>query len=110
MRIGDAAPQHLIAAAKPKHMSAAPHMRGNVDVPATCARSVSKIGDGRFRARHNDEIADRQWRAALDHDQFDVWLRGERIEIVEIGDMRQERHRHSDLAVARMSAAAPTRS
>ena len=40
----------------------------------------------------------------------DVWLRGERIEIVEIGDMRQERHRDSDLAVAALSAAVSTRS
>ena len=62
-----------------------------------------------FEPGSNDEIADRQRRAALDHDQLDVWLRRERIEIVEIGDMRQERHRDPDLAVAR-ECRRPTRS
>src|SRR6476646_2959016 len=44
IRISDADPEHLIAAAKPKHMSAAPHMRGNVDVPANFAERL-EVGD-----------------------------------------------------------------
>ena len=53
-RIGDAASQHLIAAADAEHMPAAAMMRRYVDVPALRAQE-SKVAAGRFRAGKDDE-------------------------------------------------------
>ncbi len=92
-------PEHLIAAAEPKHAPAAPHMRGDVDVPALLAQ-CGEIGDGRLRPRQDDQVADGEGAAALDHDEVDIGLGRQRIEIVEIGDMRQERDGNPDLAAA----------
>ena len=74
-------------------------MRGNVDVPALRAERA-KVGDGRLRPRQDDEIADGEGMSLLYHDDVDVGFRRQRIEVVEIGDMRQEGHCHSDFAVA----------
>ena len=90
--IGDGPPQHLIAAAQPKHHAAAAHMRGDVDVEAGVAQRV-QARDGRLRARQDHEIdVARQRRAGMNADQIDIGLRLQRIEIVEIGDLRQDRH------------------
>ena len=74
-------------------------MGGDVDVPALCTER-SEVGDGGFGSRQHDEIADGEGKSLLHHEHLDVGLGGKRIEIVEIGDMRQMRHRNSDFAVA----------
>ena len=59
-----------------------------------------KVGDGRLRSRQHDEIADGQRMSRLHHDDVHVRFRRQRIEVVEISDMRQERYRHPDFAMA----------
>ena len=60
--------------------------------PACAQRG--EVGDRRLRARQDDEIGvARQRRARPHRDQLDRGLGVERIEIVEVGDVRQDRHR-----------------
>ena len=68
-------------------------MRGDVDVKAGGAQR-SEIGDGRLRARqdHKIDVAG-QCRSGPQPDQIDRRLGLQRIEIIEIGDVRQDRHR-----------------
>ena len=90
--IGDRAPEHLIAAAQAENDAAAAQMGGDVDVEAGGAQR-RKIGDCRLRAGQHDQIGVAGQRAAGPHaDEFDRGLGIERIEIVEIGDVRQDRH------------------
>ena len=53
--IGDAAAEHLVAAAQAEHAAAAADMGDDVDVPALLPQD-GEIGDGRLRARQEDEI------------------------------------------------------
>ena len=65
-------------------------MRGNIDVESGSAQR-GKIGDGRLRAGQHDEIGVARKRLARPHvNEIDVGLSIERIEIVEIRDMRQD--------------------
>src|SRR5258708_9582465 len=52
--IGDAAAEHLIAAADSQDRAAAPQMGPEVDVPAELPER-GEIGDGRLRARQDDQ-------------------------------------------------------
>ena len=47
MRVADAMTKHLIAAAKPQNMTAAPVMRLNINIPSLIAQKP-KIGNCRF--------------------------------------------------------------
>ncbi len=55
LRVGDLAPEHLIAAAEARDFPAAPRMGEDVDVPALRPQRL-EIGEGRLRARQDDEI------------------------------------------------------
>src|SRR5262249_14570785 len=91
-RIVDGAAEHLIAAAQSEYRAAAAKMRDDIDVKAGVAQR-REIGDGRLRARQDDEVCIAgQCRAGTNLDEIDGWLRLERIKIVEIGDMRQQRN------------------
>ena len=90
--IGNAAPEHLIAAAEAEHSAAAAVMRHDIDVPALraqereiAARSTSSREGSRGRRRRESP------RPAARIDEIDARLELERIEIVEIGDPRQRR-------------------
>ena len=71
-------------------------MREKIDVPPFASQEF-EIGDRRLRARKNDKrgVA-RQRLPRPDHDQLDRRLHAQRIEIVEIGDPRQQRHHNPD--------------
>ena len=85
--------KHLIAAAEPEHVAAAANMRLDVDVPALRAQK-DEIADGGFAAGKNDDFGLGGNRLARpDEDQLDVGLHAQRIEIVEIGDAGENRHR-----------------
>ena len=67
-------------------------MRGDVDVKADGAQR-REIGDGRFRARQDHEVGvARQRRSRPQPDQIDRRLGLQRVEVVEIGDVGQDRH------------------
>ena len=89
--IGDRAAKHLIAAAKAENHAAAAPMRGDVDIESGRTQG-REIGDGGLRAGQHDEIGIAgQRRARTNAHELDVAFRVERIEIVEIGDVRQDR-------------------
>src|SRR5215475_16016497 len=54
IRIGYLSTEHLVSAAEPEHMTTAPMMREDVDVPALRAQE-SKIAARRFGAGNDDE-------------------------------------------------------
>src|SRR5580700_1777185 len=82
-------------------MAAAAEKREKIDIPALAPES-RETGDRRFRARQNDKRRlSGQGLAALDHDDADLTFQIERIEIVEIGDARQNRNRDCDWPSAR---------
>ena len=85
----DLVPQHLVTAAQAKHQPAAPDMGLDIDIPAIMAE-CRQIGDGRFRAGHDDEAGIRRdgfsW---LDEDYRNARFQPQRVQIVEIGDARQ---------------------
>ena len=87
-------PEHLIAAAQAEHVTAAPQMRARCRCPSPARAGrrdrrwsicvpgmITTIGIRRDRLARRDE------------DQPHAGLLPERIEIVEIGDPRQHRHR-----------------
>ena len=90
------AAEHLIAAANAEDMPALAAMRQDVDVPALAAQE-GEIGERRLRSRQDDQrrVA-RQRLARPDQDQLDRRLGAQRVEIVEIGDVRQQRHGDPD--------------
>ena len=76
---------------RPENHSAPAPMRGNIDVESGGAQH-RKVGDGRFRAGQHHEIGVAGQRRTRAHaNEIDVGLGVERIEIVEISDMRQNR-------------------
>src|SRR5712691_3118397 len=80
-------------------------MRQNVDVPPF-APQKGEVGERRLRTRQDDQpgIA-RQWRPRPDQHKLDPRLGGERVEIVEIGDARQQGNGNFDAsALTRRSA------
>ena len=92
IRIGDRPAEHLIAAANAEHVTAAPHMGGEIDVPAGITKG-GEVGDGGFRAWKDDEVGVAWHRLANAKElQIDAWLQPQRIEIVEIGDARIGQH------------------
>ena len=93
------APHHLIAAAQAQNRAAAAPMRGDIDVESRRAQR-GEIGDGRFRSGQNDQIGVAGQRRTRPHaNELDRGLGVERIEIVEIGDMRQDRHGDAQLCL-----------
>ncbi len=97
--IGDRVPEHLIAAAQPEHHSAASPMRGDVDMEPGGAQRL-KIGDGRLRTGQQNQVGVAGQRYSRpDANELDSRLGIERIEIVEIGDVRQDRHRDAQARV-----------
>lgn len=91
LRVGQALAQHLIAAAQAQHRAAAPVMRENVDVPAL-GPERGQIGDRRLGTRKHDQRRFRRnrltWR---NHPQLDTGLELQWVEVVEIGNARQDR-------------------
>ena len=68
-------------------------MRGDVDVEAGAAQN-RKIRDRRLRAGQHHEIGIARERRTRPHVlQINRGLGRERIEVVEVGDVRQDRHR-----------------
>ena len=71
-------------------------MREEVDVPPFASQEF-EIADRRLRAGKNDKRGvPRQRLPRSDHDQLNARLRAKRIEVVEIGDARQQRDRDPD--------------
>jgi hypothetical protein len=96
----DDASQHLVSTANSQHLAAASGMSLEVDVPALRPQRV-EIGDRRLRAGQQHEVgADRQRLAPAHHHHAHARLGPERVEVVEIGDVRQERHRDGDPSLA----------
>src|ERR1700730_18805936 len=90
-------------------MTAAPEVREKIDIPAL-APERREAGDRRLRTGENDEHRlGGQGLAAFDHDNADLTLQIKRIEIVEIGDARQDRNRDRDRPPARPWGAKPER-
>ena len=96
--IGDAPPEHLVAAAQAEHMAAAAMMRQEIDLPALRAQE-REVAAGRFRAGQDDEFCiTRDGFARTHHHEIDTGLELQRIEVVEIGDPRQRQKRNLALA------------
>ena len=92
VRIGDAAAEHLVAAADSQDGAAAPQMGPEVDVPAEFPER-GEIGDGRLRARQDDQRGVARHRLVRpEKDEIDTGIEAQRIEIVEIGDTRIGQH------------------
>src|SRR6185437_12030737 len=97
--IVDSAAEHLIAAAQTEHAAAAAKMGNDIDVEARVTQR-REIGDGRLRTGQDDEVGvARQRCARLHFDEIDRRLRIERVEIVEICDMRQQRNGNLDARI-----------
>src|SRR5579863_43853 len=87
--IGDAVPQHLIAATEAEDMSAASMMREQVDIPALSPQEI-EVAPGRFRTGKDDQRGiSRDGLAWRDQDEIDVGLKLQWIEVVEIRNPRQ---------------------
>ena len=86
--------QHLKAAAEAEDAAAAPDMRLDDRCPSP---HCERIRDRRCVAfepgRTTRSASPGSGAPCADHDEADIGLGGKRIEIVEIGDMRQDRHR-----------------
>ena len=99
MWIGDAAAEHLVAAADAQDKSAAPQMGPQVDVPAEFPQR-REIGDGRLRSRQDDQRGVARHRLMRpEKDQIDAGFQSKRIEIVEVGDARIDQHGDAQPAV-----------
>src|SRR6185437_11490898 len=100
VRIGDAAAEHLIAGANAENAAATPRMGVQIDIPALAAQ-YREIGARRLGTRQDHQIA--HWQGPSRHDEIelDAAFGAQRIEIVEIGDMGEERNGDRHGAVAR---------
>ena len=86
--VGDAVAKHLVAAADPQNMPAAPPVRAQINIPTLAAKMVQR-GQGGFCARENDEIGiARKRRAIIDKTEIDSGFGDKRVEVVEIGDVQ----------------------
>jgi hypothetical protein len=101
VRIGNPMAEHLIAAADAEDLSTMPVMGQEVDIPAFPAQE-GQIGERRLRPweDHHGCVA-RQWFARPHQKQLDRGLQPQRVEIVEIGDVGEGRHRDLDPIVWR---------
>src|SRR6516165_10470621 len=89
-------PHHLIAATEPEEMSALAPMRQKIDVPPLAAQEP-EIADCRLgTGQDHQRGVTRQRMPGPDHHDLDPRLEFQRVEIVEIGDVRQERDRNAD--------------
>ena len=99
VRIGEAAAQHLVAAAEPDQQPALPDVGGDVHVPALAAQ-VRQVRKRRLGARQQDQVRiPGQGPARLHHGDGDIVLGRQRVEVVEVGNATQPRHRHADRLV-----------
>ena len=88
-RVGDAAAQHLVAAAEAHHPAAAPHVRGDVERPALPVQRF-QIGTGGLAARQQHQVGVTRQRPTRRHEvEHDIGLGPERVEVVAVGDARQ---------------------
>ncbi len=92
------AAEHLIATANPEHMPATAQVRAQIGLPAGGTQS-REIGDGRLRARQDDErgITGDRFAGAHEH-HVDLRLLPQRIEVVEVGDTRIGQHGNANCA------------
>ena len=96
--IGDLAAEHLVAGAEAEDAAAAAEVGGDVDVEAGGAEG-GEVGDGGLRAGEEDEVGVAgEGRAGPDADEFDLRVGGERVEVVEVGDVREDRDGDADRA------------
>jgi hypothetical protein len=75
-------------------MPAAPHMRGQIDIPALSAQK-GQIAARALAAGQDDQLCvagDRLPRA--DHHQIDIGLLRQRVQIIEIGDAGEGQSGH----------------
>ena len=88
--------QHLVAAAEAEEPAAAAQVRADVDVPALRPHH-GKVGEGRLGAGQDHQVGiARQGLAARHEVDRHVGLGDQRVEVVEVGDARDNRHRHLD--------------
>ncbi|OWK23777.1 hypothetical protein AJ87_29860 [Rhizobium yanglingense] len=91
-RIANRAPEHLIPAADAYDAPATPDVRLQIAVPAGSAQ-ITEVGNRRFRpGQDHQRCIARQPVSRLHEDELDIGLGTQRIEIVEIGDARQNRY------------------
>ncbi len=91
LRVGDTAAEHLEAAAKPEDVPALGIMRQEIDVPALLPQK-GEIGEGCLGARQDHQGGVKRQRLPRpDQHQLDTGFGAQRIEIVEIGDVWQQR-------------------
>ena len=66
------------------------------------ARRAREVGDGGLRAGEDDEVGvGREDGAGAEAEEVDLRLGGERVEVVEVGDVRQDRHGDAQAAADR---------
>ncbi len=95
-RVPDGSAEHLIAAAKTDYGPAAAQVRHDIDIESGFPER-REVRDRRLRSRQDHEVGiARQRRAGSHPDEFDGRLCLKRIKVVEIGDVRQNRHRDPD--------------
>ena len=95
------AAEHLVAAAEAEDGAAAAVVGGDVDVEAGFAQGA-EVGEGGLRAGEEDEggVAG-QGLAGADEDEVDVGLGLEGVEVVEVGDVRQDGDGDAEAAAGR---------
>ncbi len=94
--IGNCSPEHLVATAQAEDVPAVTAMRQDVDVPAFAAQK-HEIGDRCLRAWYDHQRRVARYGATRPDDvDLDTRLGPQWVEIVEIGDPRQQRHRYAD--------------
>ena len=94
--VADSAAQHLIAAADAEHQAAPAEVAGDIHVPALGAQH-REVRERRLGAGQHHQIGGAGQRGAA-RDELDRHVRfgGQRVEVVEVGDPREHRHRHPD--------------
>ena len=106
LRVFDELAEHLIAGADAEHAPAAAYVRLQVDVPALRAEEL-EVGDRRLAAGQDDEVRIERQRPTR-RDEFELHLRLEpqRVEVVEVRDVRHVRDRDPNArAFARVASA-----
>ncbi len=92
VRIGDGFPQHLIPAANPQDMAAAPHVGCQINIP-TLGLEMGQVVDGGFAARQDHQRCVAGQGAALFDDVYrNAGFGHQWVQIVEVGNAAQARH------------------